>query len=111
MILAALLAAPALTLDTGEGPISKFDKRPPVVEQASARAMGDIERCLIDLPGIPAPNVYRQLDKPDQVTIVWVSTGQFNGTAMARADLRTVSGGGTNVRLWLKDASARACLG
>ena len=101
--LAMTLAAAA------DGPISKFEKRPPVVEQKSPKPLGDIERCLIDLPGIPAPNVYRQPDRPGKVTIIWIANGQFNGTAMARADLESVPRG-TMVRLWLKDASAQACL-
>jgi hypothetical protein len=106
MILAFSIAAMALA---AEGPISKFQSRPPVIERRSARSVGDIERCLIDLPGVPLPNVYRQPDRPNKVTIIWIANGQFNGTAIARADLEGEEGG-TNVRLWLKDVSAQACL-
>ena len=92
----------------GAGPISKFDDKAPEAELSSSKPLGDVERCLIDLSGIPAPNVYRQPDRPDDVTLLWLANGSFNGTAIGRADLhRTPSG--TRVRLWLKDKSAQAC--
>jgi len=106
MIIGFSIGAMALA---AEGPISKFQGRPPVIERRSAKSIGDIERCLIDLPGVPIPNVYRQPDRPNKATIIWIANGQFNGTAMARADLEGDEDG-TSVRLWLKDASAQACL-
>ncbi|WP_426255812.1 hypothetical protein [Sphingomonas sp. DC2300-3] len=102
-VIAALLAAEA-----GAGPLSKFDAKAPEFEMTSTKQMGDIERCLIDLNGVPAPNVYRQPDRPDDVTILWLANGAFNGTALGRADLRRTPSG-TTVKLWLKDKSARLC--
>ncbi len=90
------------------GPLSKFEGKKPDAEIVSAKEIGDIERCLIDLSGVPAPNVYRQPDRPDDVTILWLANGAFNGTALGRADLHRTPRG-TQVKLWIKDNAARRC--
>lgn len=105
MIFVAFLMAAA----DGNGPISKFDRRVPDVELRSEKSSGEIERCLIDLPGLQAPHVFRQPDRPNEVTIVWVIDGQFSSASAARADLKS-DGAGTLVRMWMKGSAARACL-
>jgi hypothetical protein len=95
-------------LGIAAGPLSKFDGRQPEARLQSSKPIGDIERCLIDLSGVPAPQVYRQPDRPDEVTILWIGTGPMNGPAIGKAELKKV-GGVVNVTLWLKDKSAREC--
>ena len=72
-----------------DGPISKFDPEVPVIDLVTQKPIFEIERCLIDLPGLPAPQVYRQPDKPDQVTLLYLVANKTAG----RIDLlRTASG-------------------
>jgi hypothetical protein len=87
-----------------DGPISKFDRKSIDAEMVSARALGDIERCLVDMDGHPAPNVYRQPDRPGSVTLLWV----VDNTAKSRIDLETVAGG-TRVRSWLSSKQVTGC--
>jgi len=91
-----------------QGPISKFDEKPPVAEYRSANSLEDIERCLIDMEGWLAPNVYRQPDRPDQVTLLWIAGGMYAGKAAARVDL-VRDGTGTQVKSWMPAKQARAC--
>lgn len=108
MIAGALIALP--TLAFAAGPISKFDTKPPVGEYDTAQKLEDIERCLIDMDGWLAPNIYRQPDRPDDVTLVWISGGMPAGTAAARIDLKRTSSG-THVTSWMPAKQAAACTG
>lgn len=89
-----------------EGPFSKFDRKPPAAEYASPRKLEDIERCLIDMDGFIAPIVYRQPDRPDDVTLMWRG-GSF-AIALARIDLHRESGG-TRIRSWLEARQVQDC--
>jgi hypothetical protein len=91
-----------------QGPISKFGEKAPVAEYRSASRLEDIERCLIDMEGWLAPNVYRQPDRPDQVTLLWIAGGMYAGKAAARVDL-VRDGAGTRVKSWMPAKQARAC--
>jgi hypothetical protein len=94
LVLALLLA----------GPISKWNDERPRIQVISKAPMFDIERCLIDLEGSPAPQVYRQPDRPDEVTLLWV----VENTTVGRADLKRIAGG-TEVKIWAKGNQMRAC--
>ena len=89
-----------------EHPISKFDSRTPDLEMASKRTLNDIERCLIDAEDWPAPNVYRQPDRPNEVTLIWPNQWPFT---YARVDLTRGPDGGTKVRSWKMAKQARNC--
>jgi hypothetical protein len=90
------------------GPISKFDSKPALADYVSAAKMEDIERCLIDMQGWLAPNVYAQPDRPDDVTMLWISGGDAAGKAAARVQLHRVSGG-THVVSWMPAKQALDC--
>ncbi len=100
ILLAAAVAGPA----TAQGPISKFDSRPPIADYVSSAKMEDIERCLIDMRNQPIPYVYRQPDRPDEVQLFWI----VEVTVDARLDLRRVPTG-THVRSWMSAKQALAC--
>lgn len=107
MRLATLFLSAGLVLSLGAaGPASKFDGKHPDVSEASARTLGDIERCLIDADGLLAPIVYRQPDRPNDVRILW---SRGNGLTQARADLSS-SPRGVLVRAWGVEKQVRACL-
>lgn len=95
------LAAPAYA----ERPISKFDSRTPDLEMTSPKTMNEIERCLIDVDDRPAPNVYRQPDRPNEVTLIWPNQWPLT---YARVDL-TKTSGGTEIRSWKMGKQAREC--
>ncbi|WP_271300631.1 hypothetical protein [Sphingomonas sp. CV7422] len=96
-----------ILLAGGDGPISKFSTRSPDAVVTSARAMGDVERCLIDADGRLPPNVYRQPDRPDEVTLLWLGP---NGLAQARADIHREQTG-SKVTSWGVGKAARTCAG
>ena len=89
----------------GAGPISKFDRKAPVIFRATA-SMEDVERCLIDIGNYGPANVYQQADRPNVVTILW-SSG--SGTAVARVDLARESHG-TQVASWFEKGVVEACV-
>ena len=91
------------------GPLSKFSERSPVGDYISSRSLEDIERCLIDMDGWLAPNVYRQPDKPNEVKILWISGGMSAGLSAARVDLTKTPDGGTRVISWMPAKQAKAC--
>ncbi|WP_230770715.1 hypothetical protein [Sphingomonas sp. Leaf4] len=84
--------------------IDKFDSRPPAFSATVDRKMEDVERCMIRY-GYP-PIVYRQPDRPDQVTIVWTAAGNAAG----RVDLSR-DGSKTTVKSWLPVKAIRECAG
>jgi hypothetical protein len=86
------------------GPISKFDGKIPKIDIVSQIPISDIERCLIDLDGHPAPQVYRQPDRPDQVRLLW----QVRWDTVDRADLSSTTGG-TSVKIWVGSNQMRSC--
>lgn len=96
-----------ILLAAGDGPISKFAARTPDAIIASQRSIGDVERCLIDSDGRLPPIVYRQPDKPDDVTIIW--TGPY-GLAQARADIHR-EGAGSKITSWTFAKAAKLCAG
>lgn len=104
----ALSTLAGMQAAVAEGPISKFNEKAPVADYRSGRKMEDIERCLIDMDGWLAPNVYRQPDKPNEVTLLWITGGLSAGKAAARVDLLREPGG-THVRSWMPAKQARAC--
>jgi hypothetical protein len=101
MRIAIVIAALAIAA----GPVSKFDGRPPEAVFTTSASPGDIERCLIDLDGWLAPNVYRQPDRPDQSQMLWATP---DGVSVARVDLKTV-GATTTVTVWRLAKPARNC--
>lgn len=102
----AILALAALLAGDPTGQVAKFETRPPDGQYVSNAAIGDVERCLIRT-GSP-PQVYRQPDRPDDVTMVWTSAGVSAGNAAARVDLRKIAAG-TLIRSWLSMKLVRAC--
>ena len=94
-----MLSAPAHA-----GPITKWDSKKVVADYVSTRALEDIERCLIDMDGAPAPTVYRQPDRPDQVVLLWLA----NNTTQGRVDLKREAGG-TRIRSWVNMKQVPAC--
>lgn len=97
----AAIASPATA-----GPISKFDSKPPVADYPSAAKLEDIERCLIDIGDHGEAMVYRQPDRPDDVTVVWLLVGA--GQVAGRIDLHRLPAG-TRVRSWNPLRQAAAC--
>lgn len=88
------------------GQVAKFDGRSPDAEYVSTTRLEDVERCLIRT-GSP-PQVYRQPDRPDEVTLVWTAGGVSSGNAAGRVDLKKVDGG-TGVKAWLGHKQVKAC--
>ena len=91
-----------------DGPLSKFSDHKVEAEYDSATLSGDVERCLLDLtkPGLPL--VYRQPDRPADVTLIWSAKGPFSATATWRVDLHAQASG-THVRSWLPSNWAQGC--
>ena len=89
------------------GQVAKFDGRKPVAEYVTASQLEDVERCLI-FSGSP-PQVYRQPDRPDDVSLVWTAGGVSAGNAAARVDLHRLAAGSTRVKSWLSEGVVRAC--
>lgn len=108
MTIRMIALAAGAALCCGAGPISKFDAKAPIADYVSTASLEQIERCLIDMDGWLAPNVYRQPDRSDQVTLLWIAGGSLNGTAAARVDLKREAMG-THVRSWMPAKQARAC--
>ncbi len=90
------------------GPISKFDQKSPVADYSTARRLEDVERCLIDMDGWLAPNVYSQPDRPDEVTLIWIAGGPGAGRAAARIDLHRLPNG-TSVKSWMPAKQVAEC--
>lgn len=88
------------------GQVAKFESRPPSAEYVSATSIGDAERCLIRVAAPPL--IYRQPDRPDDVSIVWGGVSVSAGNAVARIDLHRESSG-TRVRVWGLDKQALDC--
>lgn len=86
--------------------IAKFESREPAFEVVTAKRLEDVERCMIRFGGPPI--VYRQPDRPDFVTIVWVAASLSAGNAAGRVDLQR-TGKGTSVRSWLGAKELRSC--
>lgn len=95
----AFVAGPALA-----GPLSKFDRRPPVADYVSALRLEDIERCLSDMDNQPVPIAFRQPDRPDEVKLLWAAGSGVD----SRIDLRR-DGAGTHVRSWMGAKQALNC--
>ena len=90
-----------------DGPFSKFDAHKPEFEGRSDLAVNEIERCMLDIGGkYGPPTVYRQPDRPDTVTMLWID----KQTTMRRIDLRK-DGNGTLVRAWHPRDQAADCAG
>ncbi|WP_176497955.1 hypothetical protein [Sphingomonas sp. HMP6] len=88
------------------GPIGKFEAKPPFGRYDTDSAMGDVERCLINIAHYGPPAVYRQPDRPDRATIIW-SSG--SGTAVGRVDLAR-NGHGTTIVSWFDEKQVQVCL-
>jgi hypothetical protein len=86
------------------GPVSKFDEKAPKIDVLSTASLHDVERCLIDLDGHPAPQVYRQPDRPDEVRLLWI----VQAKAVDRADLKATPQG-TAVKIWTGSNQMRSC--
>lgn len=86
------------------GPISKFEKGSPSASYLSNRKLEDIERCLTDVGYPSAPLVFRQPDRPDDVTLLW-TTGS---ASVGRVDLRR-SGAATSVTVWMLVKVVKPC--
>jgi hypothetical protein len=99
-----LLSAPALAA----GPISKFESKEPTAQYVTAAKMEDVERCLSDLDGWLAPNIYKQDDRPNHVTVLWIAGGAGAGLAKARVDLDR-AGNGTQIKSWLPSSQVQTC--
>ncbi len=89
------------------GQVAKFDGRKPDAAHDTVAKMEDVERCLIR--AVSPPQVYRQPDKPDEVTIVWIAGGLSSGEASGRVDLRRNDNGGTSVRGWFPEKLLMPC--
>ena len=87
------------------GPISKFTPDNVKATYVSEATAGDIERCLLDRPGLPIPEVYRQPDRPNRSMIIWKTA---NGVASTRVDLDSQSKG-TMVTSWMDGLALTQC--
>lgn len=94
-----------LAIAASAGPLSKFEERAPVAEFQSSAKMEDIERCLIDVDGWLAPRVYRQPDRPDEVSLVWIGP---NGMATGKVELKR-SSTATLIKTWMPAKQVRSC--
>lgn len=101
LIMSALAVVAAAT-----GQVGKFEGKPPSSEYLTAIQSGDVERCLIRFAAPPL--VYRQPDRPDDVSIVWPGLSLSAGNAVARIDLHRESSG-TRLKVWGLDKQAREC--
>lgn len=90
------------------GPISKFDGRHAESEYDSPATAGEIERCLIDMSGMTLPQVYRQPDRPNIVTLIWQTHGPLSASAANRVDLTTTATG-THVKGWFSKDDLEEC--
>lgn len=99
------MIALAVLLLGAEGPISKFDDRPPVADYKTAVNIYDVERCLIDMEGWRVPNVQRQPDRPDESKLIWFG---HDGLTKARLDLKR-EGSQTHVRAWIEEPEVKRC--
>ena len=88
------------------GQVAKFDSRQPELDYTSSARLEDVERCLIRWAA--PPMVYRQPDRPDEVSIVWAGVGLSAGTAAARVDLKK-DAAGTHVRSWQLTSQVQEC--
>jgi hypothetical protein len=88
------------------GPLSKFTETKLGFEAQSARAIFDIERCLIDWGKYGTPMVYRQPDRPDDVTLLYNSG---SGIVIGRIDLKRMQNG-TIVRAWFERKEVEPCI-
>jgi len=100
----AALAAVLTATSVHAGPVSKFDDDRPDIDVVSQVPIHDIERCLLDIDGQPAPQVYAQPDRPGFVRLLWI----IRWEAMNRADLETTPEG-TRVRVWKANSQLRSC--
>lgn len=89
-----------------EGQVAKFDDRRPIAEYETVARLEDVERCLIR--AVSPPQVYRQPDRPDDVTIVWTGVSISAGNAAGRIDLSRRSGR-TLVRSWMPEKMTLSC--
>lgn len=96
-----------LLLIAAQGQVAKFDNRPPIAEYESSRTIGEIERCLIR--SAAPPIVYRQPDRPADVSIVWPGVSLSAGNAAGRVDLQSLGEGRTMVRNWLSKPVVERC--
>lgn len=103
MRIAALFTVALIAAPVSAGPLSKFDAKPPSLVLSVAIALPDLERCLLDAD--TAPFVYRQPDRPDDVTLVWT---MGNGVALSRVDLHR-AGQATEIWSWNLDKQAAKC--
>lgn len=103
MTRATLLAAAGLFASAAGASVTP--NKAPSSDYASRTAVGQIERCLLDLPGWPAPIVYRQPDRPDDVAIVWTADP---GRVINRVELHR-TGDTTQVRAWMPEKQLRSC--
>lgn len=92
----SLSVTPASAFDLG-----KIRNSPPDDVVESSRNIFDIERCMIDVDAVSVATVYRQPDRPKEVTLAWwtaivVTMEQAgNGTLV---ELRFQSPGGRKAR-------------
>ena len=99
LLLALIAASPVVA-----GPVSKYNDDAPDVDIVSPVPLHDIERCLIDLDGHPAPQIYWQADRPGEVRMMWLVQNKAHG----RADLKSTAEG-THVVIWSASNQMRSC--
>lgn len=99
---AAALTAPIAAI---AGPISKWDSKKPDFDYLTRASAYDIERCIVDVDGWPLPIVYRQPDRPERTTIMYVN--DVNQGA-GRIDL-IVEADGLRVRAWMAPKALTGC--
>ncbi len=102
-----MLLMTLLGLGDQVGQVAKFDGRRPDAEYATAAKLEDVERCLIRVAS--PPQVYRQPDRPNEVTLVWTAGGVSASSAAGRVDLRRQSGAATKVVSWLSAKLVEPC--
>lgn len=54
------------------GPLAKIEAKPAEADYVSKMPLGDVERCLIATADFGLPTVYRQPDRPNASTLVWL---------------------------------------
>lgn len=95
-----LLIATVCVFPTAAGAVdmANYLKSPPSVDMATARGMYDVERCAVQVDGPSVASVYRQPDRPAEVTIVW-APGELGGISVVK--LAGIEA--TNLKFWGRD--------
>ncbi len=90
------------------GTLERTEAKPAEADYVSRSGLGEIERCLISSPEFGLPTVYRQPDRPNASTLVWLKWGDFAGALRGHVRLEETPAG-THVRSWMPANAVLVC--